>query len=223
MWQFHNTACLYDRVGRRKYLTAAERGRFLDAAAASSDPTVRTLCLVIAHTGCRISEALRITRAHIQREGAVVSIVSLKKRGKLVVREIPVPIEVIRALDSVHDLASPDADEPLWRMGRTSAWRHIKAVMAAAEVTSGTAATPKGLRHAFGVRAVQAGVPLNLIQRWLGHADIATTAIYTNALGAEEREIASKMWGGRRQAGSSPGTIDVTVPFPGRVFRDVRN
>lgn len=194
MEKFHNTACLYDHAGRRKYLTGAERGRFLNAAAASNDPRNHTLCLVIAHTGCRISEALRITRAHIQREGAVVSIVSLKKRGRFVVREIPVPVEVIRILDLVHDLASLDADEPLWRMGRTTAWRHIKTVMAAAEVRSGTAATPKGLRHAFGVLGVQKGVPLNLIQRWLGHADIATTAIYTNALGSEEREIAARMW-----------------------------
>lgn len=28
----------------------------------------------------------------------------------------------------------------------------------------------------------------------LGHADIATTAIYADAMGAEEREIAARMW-----------------------------
>ena len=55
-------------------------------------------------------------------------------------------------------------------------------------------ATPKGLRHGFGVHAVMCGVPLNIIQKWLGHADIATTAIYTNVLGPEERVIAARMW-----------------------------
>lgn len=48
-------------------------------------------------------------------------------------------------------------------------------------------AMPKSLRHAFGVDGTQTGVPLNLIQRWLGHADIETTAIYTDVLGEEER------------------------------------
>ena len=53
---------------------------------------------------------------------------------------------------------------------------------------------PKALRHAFGVGGTQAGVPLNLIQRWLGHADIQTTAIYTNVMGEEERALADRMW-----------------------------
>ena len=42
--------------------------------------------------------------------------------------------------------------------------------------------------------ALRTGVQLNLLQRWLGHADIATTAIYADAMGAEEREIAARMW-----------------------------
>jgi hypothetical protein len=34
--------------------------------------------------------------------------------------------------------------------------------------------------------------PLNLVQRWLGHAQLSTTA---DAAGAEERDIARRMWG----------------------------
>ncbi len=41
---------------------------------------------------------------------------------------------------------------------------------------------------------MRSGVPLDLVQRWLGHANIATTAIYTRVLGPEEREIAARMW-----------------------------
>jgi integrase/recombinase XerD len=55
-------------------------------------------------------------------------------------------------------------------------------------------ATPKGLRHGFGAHAVMSGIPLNLAQKWLGHADIATTAIYTDVLGPEERLLAARMW-----------------------------
>ena len=42
--------------------------------------------------------------------------------------------------------------------------------------------------------AVFAGIPLNLVQKWLGHAQLTTTAIYANAVGAEEKTIAQRMW-----------------------------
>jgi len=41
---------------------------------------------------------------------------------------------------------------------------------------------------------VSAGIPLNLVQKWLGHAQLTTTAIYANAVGAEEKDIARRMW-----------------------------
>ena len=56
-------------------------------------------------------------------------------------------------------------------------------------------ASPKGLRHGFGAAAVTAGTPLNLVQNWLGHAQLSTTAIYADAVGAEEKDIARHMWG----------------------------
>jgi integrase/recombinase XerD len=59
----------------------------------------------------------------------------------------------------------------------------------------GPHASPKGLRHGFGVAAVSAGIPLKLVQKWLGHAQLTTTAIYADAVGAEEQDIARRMWG----------------------------
>ena len=58
----------------------------------------------------------------------------------------------------------------------------------------GVQACPKGLRHGFGVAAVSAGIPLNMVQKWLGHAQLSTTAIYADAVGAEEQSIAARMW-----------------------------
>ena len=73
-------------------------------------------------------------------------------------------------------------------------WRAVHAVMEAAGL-DGPQASPKGLRHGFGVAAVSAGIPLNLVQKWLGHAQLTTTAIYADAVGAEEKDIARRMWG----------------------------
>ena len=62
-------------------------------------------------------------------------------------------------------------------------------VMRHSQIT-GRHAAPRGLRHAFGVGTLQSGVPLNLTQRWLGHARISTTAIYAAASGPEEINFA---------------------------------
>jgi integrase len=76
---------------------------------------------------------------------------------------------------------------------RTTAWRRVKEVMEAANI-SGTPAMPKGLRHGFGVNAFQSLVPPHLVQRWLGHASLRTTGIYGDMIGPEERAFAERMW-----------------------------
>ena len=65
--------------------------------------------------------------------------------------------------------------------------------MAAAGI-EGPQACAKGLRHAYGVAVVAAGVPLPTVAAVLGHASLTTTAIYTNATGAQARELVARMW-----------------------------
>ena len=48
------------------------------------------------------------------------------------------------------------ADRPLWPWSRMTAWRQVKAVIAA-------------------------GVPLNMLSKWMGHATLETTAIYARS------------------------------------------
>ena len=83
--------------------------------------------------------------------------------------------------------------ERLWPVSGMTGWRAAHAVMQAAGV-DGPQASPKGLRHGFGATAVSAGIPLNLVQKWLGHAQLITMAIYADAVGAEEKDIARRMW-----------------------------
>ena len=58
----------------------------------------------------------------------------------------------------------------------------------------GPQACPRGLRHSFGVAAVTTDLPLSTIAAVLGHASLSTIAIYTTAIGAEARELASRVW-----------------------------
>jgi integrase len=190
--KLYEAASLYTVAGNRKYLNPGERRRFLAAAKACPQPRLRTLCLTIAYTGCRVSEALALRPHHIDRAGCFIAVRSLKKRkGAIAVREIPVPLDLLRELASNHDL---DDGGRLWTWCRSQAWRLIKALMLDAGIPKGIHATPKGLRHGFGVHAISSGVPLNLVQRWLGHSRMETTAIYLQAMGREERKIAARMW-----------------------------
>jgi site-specific recombinase XerD len=82
--------------------------------------------------------------------------------------------------------------ELLSRRGKSCGGRAIHAVMAAAGLDR-PHASPQGLRHGLGVTT---GIPpLNLVQKWLGLAQLSTTAIYANAVGAEEKDIARRMRG----------------------------
>jgi integrase/recombinase XerD len=186
---------LYTASGRRKYLTADERGRFLAASTQCSRPDQRTLCLTLAYTGCRISEALGLTASSIEREGGFISIRTLKKRrGVVVIREVPVPVELLDMISDAHGIENMNPDARLWTLSRSRAWQLVKEAMKAAHIAPGIHATPKGLRHGFGIYAISSGVPINLVQRWLGHASMATTALYLQAIGQEERQIAARMW-----------------------------
>jgi integrase/recombinase XerD len=81
----------------------------------------------------------------------------------------------------------------LWPWGRTTGWKIVKSVMRKAGI-AGNLSKPKSLRHALGVEAAQRGIPLNIVQRWLGHSRIETTAIYASAIGDEERNLARRTW-----------------------------
>lgn len=185
---------IYSPSGERKYINADERRRFLEVAR-GSDPLTRSLCLTLVYTGCRLSEALALSPASIQQATNVIAIRTLKKRGWIDVREIPVPAFLVEELMGVRPMSEDNGSVPFWHWRRTWAWARIKHVMEQAGIT-GLHASPKGLRHGFGIHATHSGITIGLIQKWLGHADIATTAIYTNAVGPEEYAIAEKMWEG---------------------------
>lgn len=182
---------IFDGRGRRKYLTRDERRRFLAASALLPDDE-HTFCLMLAHSGCRISEALQFEQGQLDLETRAVIVRSLKKRDRQVVhRAIPLPSPVLKTIGRWARTVPPT--KRLWPWSRGKGWLVVKRVMANASI-EGLHACPKGLRHGFGVAALQSGVPLNLVQRWLGHAKIETTAIYTNVIGDEERALARRMW-----------------------------
>jgi integrase len=189
---------LFHTDGSRKYLTLEERTAFL-AASRRFPRDAETFCHVLTYAGCRLAEALALTADRVDLKTSALTFETLKKRKRGIYRAVPVPPELALMLDHVHDLRRAQRHKDrggamrLWTWSPVTAWRKVKAVMDAAAV-AGYHASPKGLRHGFGVAAVQASMPLNLVQRWMGHAQLSTTAIYAEAMGKEERDMAARMW-----------------------------
>ena len=187
---------LVDQRGR-KYLTANERQRFVEVAETDPNPDVQTFTLTLAYTGCRISEALALRHCDVDLDNLALRLRTLK-RCQNVWREVAVPQDLIRAIDLVHSVRASQsrprrAAQRLWDFSRSTASRHVKRLMTLADI-EGPQASAKGMRHGFGVAAIEAGVPLPTIAAALGHANIETTAIYTTAIGMEAREQLSRMW-----------------------------
>ena len=133
---------------------------------------IKALALTLVYTGCRLSEARELTAASLQREEQLLSIRSLKKRDQHHIREIPIPPELVQALEA---LIAQQGESLLWPVNRITAYRWIKQMMVLARI-EGAQACPKGLRHGFGIHATVTGVPLNMVQKWMGHACLLYTS-----------------------------------------------
>lgn len=189
---------LFDQSGNRLYLNREELNAFLNVARLKA-PKIRTFAETLFFTGCRISEALEITPKRIDISGNQIILRSLKKRRHDIYRSVPIPATFLDTLNMAHNVRESQniqkkANIKLWNWHRQHAWRVIKKIMIDADIPEGPHRSPKGLRHGFGINATISGVPLNMLQKWMGHANIATTAIYANAIGKEEQQIAARMW-----------------------------
>lgn len=90
------------------------------------------------------------------------------------------------AYQSDEDLvfAHPDTGKP---MNRSRLLKRFKAALKRAGVRE---VRFHDLRHIFGTRMAAAGVPLRMLQEWMGHRDFKTTLIYADyAPAANEADL----------------------------------
>lgn len=189
---------LFDSLtGERLYLNAEERKAFLEKAKAQEN-NIKYFSLMLYYTGCRLNEALGLTVGSIDFKNQAVIIRSLKKKGKVHFRHIPLPENFLNELAGAYNLRTrrknkKNHNDKIWDFTDRTARRYVIKIMSQAGVT-GKKACPKGLRHSFGVSAVEKDIPITEVQELLGHTFLKNTAIYTKVKGTEKRNLVSRLW-----------------------------
>jgi integrase/recombinase XerD len=169
-----------------KYLTEAEVDALLEAAARRPGRTgalARAALEILYATGLRVSELLALPRTALSADAAVLLV-----RGKGG-RERIVPLsDAARQAAAALILTErrgtrwlfPGRD-PRRRMTRQGFALLLKLVASDAGLDPGRV-SPHVLRHSFASHMLARGADLRSLQLLLGHADIATTQIYTHVL-----------------------------------------
>lgn len=183
-----------------KVLTVKEVDRLLAVAGEGIDdqrrPVSRRLkaarlhCLleILYATGLRVSELVTLPLSAARRDAKVLTVRGKGGRERLV----PLTDAAKRATDVYLELLMTagrtidgrwlfPADSDAGHLTRQAFARDLKDAAIAAEIEP-SRISPHVLRHAFASHMLQNGADLRSVQQLLGHADIATTQIYTHVL-----------------------------------------
>ncbi len=170
-------------------LTPKEVERLLQAPDVESPLGLRDKAIleVFYGTGLRVSELASLARRDLHFDDGYIRCLGKGRKERVIPAGDAARMVVRRYLDEARPLLArhaPPGEDTLFltRRGapftRQGIWAMIRKYALAAGI--GKSVTPHTLRHSFASHLLANGAPLRLIQEMLGHADIATTQIYTH-------------------------------------------
>jgi len=134
-------------------------------------------------SGLRVSELVGLRSTHIDMENSYARV--LGKGGKERLAPFAeVAGEHLRSyIQKERSLLNPQSSYLFVNtrgmpLSRQSFWKILKQLAFQAEIS--TSLSPHSLRHSFATHLLQSGISLRSLQILLGHADLATTQIYTH-------------------------------------------
>jgi len=151
---------------------------------------LKTMIALMGFCGLRKGEVLGMTAAQIDGDGQCIRVVG--KGGKW--RMVPVADPQLMA--ALTRLAEAHQTGPLFVSPRTGrAWVNIKTALQAAAKRASISkkVSPHLLRHSFATALVNDGADIRIIQELLGHAEIATTQIYTHIAANSKRAAVARL------------------------------
>jgi integrase/recombinase XerD len=155
----------------------------------------RTLLELLYASGLRASECLALRVRDVNRNAGYLQAMGKGRKERLV----PIGAEALAWLDRYLTIArpallGPGRESPLIfvnprgrALSRQSLWQLV--LRAARRAGLRQRVSPHTLRHCFASHLLEGGADLRAVQAMLGHADIATTQIYTHLPSATIRRM----------------------------------
>jgi integrase/recombinase XerD len=177
-------------------LSPGEAERLIDAAAGTTPRSLRDRALVelLYGAGLRVSEAVGLERSAVDLERRLVRCIGKGSKERVV----PIGREAADALRRYLARGRPFLDRrhrpelflnakggPLTRAGAFFILRRL----AGAAGLEPERVHPHLLRHSFATHLLEGGADLRSVQEMLGHADLATTELYTHVSDRRRREL----------------------------------
>ncbi len=156
----------------------------------------RAMLEMLYGAGLRVSELVRLRHANVDLDANCVRIVGKGDRERIVPlgRPARARLEEYLTLGRPALAAAGRRTRPeifLSRRGaplsRQMIWKLLKRYLRTASLDSDV--SPHSLRHAFATHLLDGGADLRAVQAMLGHADVATTQIYTHVAPRRLREV----------------------------------
>ena len=159
--------------------------------AAAPSLQIRMACRIMLRTGLRVSEALSLRRSDL-RLGQDPPVISVRpeapgnkaRKG----REVPIPADLVESLADLASFHSKDRTRPMLDVSRQWVAETMKRAAADAGIDPARA-HPHALRHTYGRNCVLRGIPIPVLQQWLGHQSLADTQRYVELAGADHQWV----------------------------------
>jgi integrase/recombinase XerD len=179
-----------------KTLSPGEVERLIDAATGTTPRSLRDRALVelLYGAGLRVSEAVGLERAAIDLERRLVRCIGKGSKERVV----PIGREAVEALRRYLARGRPHLDRrhrpELFLNAQGGALTRAGAFLILRRLAGAAGLEPERvhphlLRHSFATHLLEGGADLRSVQEMLGHADLATTELYTHVSDRRRREL----------------------------------
>jgi integrase/recombinase XerD len=189
------------RLGRSlpKVLSREEVDRLIEATRNRDDSDggrMATLLEILYATGLRVSELVTLPLVAVERDPTMLIVRGKGDKERLVPLSDPARVAIVSWLHVRRAMLAEDEPSRFLfpsrgRTGHLTRQRFaqlLKEAAFAADIDPARV-SPHVLRHAFASHLLAGGADLRSVQLMLGHADIATTQIYTHVLDEKLRAL----------------------------------
>ena len=177
-------------------LSPAEAERLVEAASGTSPRALRDRALVelLYGAGLRVSEAVGLDKGSVDLDSRLVRCIGKGSKERVV----PIGRQAVTALRRYLSRGRPYLDKrhrPELFLNAKGGGLTRAGVFLILRRLAGTAGLepervhPHLLRHSFATHLLEGGADLRSVQEMLGHADLATTELYTHVSDRRRREL----------------------------------